>query len=85
MYRLFIDAEVLEFVGRLKKRDRDFLVARFHQICGSPANHRDCEDTDPSGRLMDGHITGRFAITYWVDFADRHLKIMEVSWADTKS
>jgi hypothetical protein len=31
---------------------------------------------------VDSHIAGRFAITFWDDFADRHVKIMAVRWAD---
>ena len=27
-------------------------------------------------------IAGRFAIVFWDDFADRHVKIMDVAWAD---
>ena len=34
------------------------------------------------GRPLDVHIAGRFAISYWDDFADRHVKIMDVDWAD---
>jgi len=37
---------------------------------------------DGRGRPLDVHIAGRFAITYWDDFADRHVKIMDVDWAD---
>jgi hypothetical protein len=37
---------------------------------------------DDDGRDLDGHIAGRFAIHFWDDFADRHVKIMGVTWAD---
>ena len=80
--RLLIDSTVVEFVGRLKKRDRDFLMARFEQIRDSPTVHADYESVDERGRPLDVHIAGRFAITYWDDFADRHVKIMDVDWAD---
>ena len=80
--RLLIDSTVLEFVGRLKKRDRDFLMARFEQIRDSPADHEDYKSVDERGRSLDVHVAGRFAITYWDDFADRHVKIMDVDWAD---
>ncbi len=80
--RLLIDSTVLAFVGGLKKRDRDFLMARFEQIRESPANHADYQGMDDRGRSLDVHIAGRFAISYWDDFADRHVKIMDVAWAD---
>lgn len=80
--RLLIDSTVLAFVGRLKKRERDFLTARFEEIRTSPGDHADYQVGDDRGRSLDVHIAGRFAITYWDDFADRHLKIMDVDWAD---
>lgn len=80
--RLLIDSLVLEFVGRLKKRDREFLIARFETIRDFPERYVDFRTTDESGRGLDGHIAGRFAIVFWDDFADRHVKIMDVTWAD---
>ena len=80
--RLLIDSEILDFLGRLKRRDRDFLLARFAAIRDFPAQHVDYHHRDESGRDLDGHIAGRFAIVFWDDFADRHIKIMGVTWAD---
>ena len=80
--RLLIDSLVLEFVGKLKRRDRDFLVARFEAIREFPSRYVDYRTTDESGRELDGHIADRFAIVFWDDFADRHMKIMDVTWAD---
>ena len=80
--RLLIDSTVLEFVGRLRKRDRDFLFQRFEQIREFPAGHADYQEAGETGRMFDTHVAGRFAISYWDDFADRHLKIMAVDWAD---
>ena len=81
--RLLIDSTVLEFLGRLRKRERGFLLARFETIRDFPARHVvDCRHRDENGRDLDGHIAGRFAIVFWDDFTDRHLKIMGVTWAD---
>lgn len=80
--RLLIDSLVLEFVGQLKKRDREFLIARFEAIRDYPQRYVDFRTSDESGRELDGHIAGRFAIVFWDDFADRHVKIMDVTWAD---
>ena len=80
--RLLIDSTVLAFVGRLKKRERDFLTARFEEMQNAPGDYADYQSADDRGRPLDVHVAGRFAITYWDDFADRHLKIMDVNWAD---
>lgn len=80
--RLLIDSTVLEFLSQLRKRDREFLLARFEAIRDFPAQHMDYVHRDESGRDLDGHVAGRFAIEFWDDLADRHLKIMGVTWAD---
>ena len=80
--RLLIDSEVLEFMAPLKKPEREMLVARFEAIRDYPAKHRDFPHRDETGRDLDGHIAGRFAILFWDDFADRHVKIMGILWAD---
>jgi hypothetical protein len=80
--RLLIDSEALDFVTALGKRDREFLRARFEEIRDSPARCSAYRSKDETGRDLDNHVTGRFAITYWDDFADRHVKIMAVRWAD---
>jgi hypothetical protein len=80
--RLLIDSTVLEFLARLKKRDRDFLTTRFEAIRDFPSQHNDYRHRDETGRDLDGHIAGRFAIIFWDDLADRHVKIMGVTWAD---
>ena len=51
--RLLIDSTVLEFVGGLRKRDRDFLFQRFEEIRAFPDNHADYLKRDESaGRWM---------------------------------
>jgi len=39
--RLLIDSTVLEFLGRLRKREREFLLTRFEAIRDYPAHHVD--------------------------------------------
>ena len=80
--RLLIDFRVLEFLGQLRKRDREFLMQRFEAIRDSPGQYIDFRHRDETGRDLDGHIADRFAIEFWDDFADRHVKIMGVTWAD---
>jgi hypothetical protein len=80
--RLLIDSEALGFVTALGKRDREFLRARFEEIRNAPIRFSVYRSRDATGRELDNHVAGRFAITYWDDFADRHVKIMDVRWAD---
>ncbi len=80
--RLLIDLSVLEFVGALRKSDRDFLLARFAVIRDFPERYCDYRTQDETGRDIDGHVAGRFAIVFWNDFADRHVKIRGGTLAD---
>jgi len=44
--------------------------------------HVDYHHRDERGRDLDGPIAGRFAIVFWDDAADPHIKIMGVTRAD---
>jgi hypothetical protein len=47
-----------------------------------PTGFSDFSESDASGRRVDVHVFGRFAIKFWDDFADRHVKILDVHFAD---
>ena len=42
----------------------------------------DADNYDEIGRLLYIAIVGDFAITYWVDDADRHIKVLDIHAAD---
>lgn len=81
-YRLLIDYEVIEFLETLPRRERLLLRNRFVTISDQPRAHSDYTEPDETGRPVDIHICGKFAIKYWLDHADRHIKILEVHLAD---
>lgn len=80
--RLLIDIEVIEYVARLKKGVRERLYRRFESIREAPGHHTEFTVRHRSGRTLDGCIEGHYAILFWDDFADRHVKIMSVTLAD---
>lgn len=81
-YRLLVAYEVFEFMERLPARERKKLRDRFVEINDWPSRHSDFKEPDAAGRQLDVHICGQYAIRYWEDFADRHVKILDVSLAD---
>jgi hypothetical protein len=81
-YGLLIDYDVIEFLEALPRRERLLLRNRFVAIRTQPREHSDYSEPDDTGRPIDIHICGRFAIKYWEDHADRHIKILEVHPAD---
>ena len=81
-YRLLIAIDVFEFVQALPRRDQQLLWRRFREITEFPRRFADYSEPDVTQRLLDVHLHGGFAIYYWEDAADRHLKILQVSRAD---
>lgn len=81
-YRLLIAYEVFIFLEKQPSRERKRLRDSFVQINAWPAKYSDFKEPDETGRFLDVHICGRYSIRYWEDFADRHVKILDVSMAD---
>jgi len=76
--RLLLAHEVVVFLDSLKAAERRKLMRRFLEIAAFPGNYADCGERDANGRRLDVHVFGKYAIACWDDFADRHLKILDV-------
>jgi hypothetical protein len=81
-YRLLIDLEVVELLQGLPRRVREDLLRHFESIRGFPSRYADYHESDAAGRRVEISIFGRFAIHYWIDFADRHVKVLAIMPAD---
>ena len=81
-YRLLLDLEVYDFLATLKASERRQLRKRFAELLESRARWEEFVDRDAGGRTLGVTICGRFAITFWDDFADRHVKILRIVLAD---
>jgi hypothetical protein len=80
--RLLIDIEVLEFLQTLRPKAQGDLLKRFREIAAFPSKFSDFVEHDSAGRRVDVHIFDKYAIKFWDDFADRHVKILDVHRAD---
>ncbi|MES2922263.1 MAG: hypothetical protein V4819_11995 [Verrucomicrobiota bacterium] len=81
-YRLLISIEVVEFIERLPSRNRKALRNVIDGIGRDPMGRSDAEDYDDIGRRLEIAIAGDFAFTYWIDDADRQVKILDIHSAD---
>ncbi len=81
-YRLLISIQVVEFVERLPARTRRTLRGAIHAIGCDPLGHSDAEDRDAVGRQLHIALVGEYALMYWIDDADRHVKILDIHAAD---
>ncbi len=80
--RLLIDIEVVDFLRTLRPREQRDLLKRFREIAAFPSDFSDFVEYDSAGRRVDVHVVGKFAIKFWDDFADRHVKILDLHFAD---
>lgn len=81
-YRLLIDYEVIEFLETLPRKEQRLLRDRLAAIQDFPSRHSDYTESDAIGRPVDIHICGKYAIKFWEDYADKHVKILDIQVAD---
>lgn len=81
-YRLLVDYAVIEFLETLPRSDQRLLRNRLVAIRDHPRNYSDYTEPDMSGRMVDIHVCGKYAIKFWEDPADKHVKILDVHLAD---
>lgn len=73
---------MLDFAETLARREQEVLWKRFREIRDYPHRYSDYREPDSEGRLLDVHICSGFAIHFWDDGADQHVKILHVCRAD---
>lgn len=81
-YRLLIDLETIEVLDRLTKTARNRLLGHFTNIRSFPGNYSDYHEQDAIGRRIEISIFAGWAIHYWIDSADRHVKVLALRPAD---
>ncbi|HEV7403291.1 MAG TPA: hypothetical protein VGO11_10205 [Chthoniobacteraceae bacterium] len=81
-YRLLVDWEVIEQLNRFPVRIRRSLRNEFLRLKEFPDALGEFEERAEDGRLLNGFIRHGIAILYWIDFADRHVKVLGLTRAD---
>lgn len=81
-YRLLVDWEVIEKLNQLPIGRRRILRGAFTRIAATPDLLSDYREPNPRGITLDVHLCGGFAIKYWIDFPDRHIKVLGLEPAD---
>jgi hypothetical protein len=81
-YRLLIAVDVFDLLQKLSLSKRRRLLTHFHRIEESPVDLSDYVDRDESGRQLDVSLFEGFAIYYWIDDADRQIKVFQLIPAD---
>ncbi len=81
-YRLLIDLEVITVLDAMPKRVRARLLDHFVRLRATPDRYCDYHENDRIGRRIEISVFAGFSIHYWIDFADRHIKILAIKPAD---
>lgn len=81
-YRLLIAWQLWPQIQALPPSLRRLLYRNFDRLEETPDAMSEFQSSDPSGRLLDGFILGQLAFYYWIDFADRHVKVVAIGPAD---
>lgn len=64
------------------KKVRTRLLEHFAAVRSFPGNHSDYHESDAIGRRIEISVLGGWAIHYWIDGADRHVKVLALKAAD---
>ena len=83
-FRLLIDYSVVVYIEGLPRHVRRAIRDRFVEIRDFPANRSDYIERDSVGREVAINMCGAFAIKFWIDHADRQVKILDVHPADRR-
>jgi len=81
-YRLLVDWEVIEKLNSLPVTTRKRIRQALIRIASAPDLLSEYREPNPRGIPLDVHLCAGFAIKYWIDFADRHVKILDLESAD---
>jgi hypothetical protein len=57
-------------------------MAHFSKLRAIPDECSDFHGYAPNGRRLEISIHAGFAISYWIDFTDRHVNVVRIQSAD---
>lgn len=77
-FTVLVALSVYRVLATMRKRDRDRILRFLDQLEDDPyglSHYREIGDAEQS---RDVTIIGSHAITYWIDYADKHVKILRI-------
>ena len=81
-YRLLVDLEVIKVLDGLPKSVRNRLFDHFDRLRPTPERYIDAHEQDDIGRQLEISVYADYCSHYWIDSADRHVKILAITAAD---
>ena len=81
-YFLLLAWPVIEQLETLPKTRRHHIYKRLLELEDHPDILSDFADFDERGRALEVLLCDGWAFFYWIDFADRQVKVLEMKAAD---
>ena len=81
-YRVLIAWHLWAEINALPAGLRRRLYRKFDQLEETPDAASEFQSTDDTGRMLDCFVLGQLAFSYWIDFPDRHVKVLVIGPAD---
>ena len=81
-YRLLVDLEAIAVLDSMSKRVRKRLLDHLTRLRSTPDRYSDYHEHDRIGRRIEISVFAGYSIHYWIDFADRHIKVVAIKLAD---
>ena len=83
-YRLLVEWGVVVQLRELPPRSQRAIYAVFKRLEETPDFVSEFQTRDAKGHLLDAFICADFAFHYWIDFGDRHVKVLAMEKADSR-
>ena len=81
-YRLLVDLEAIALLDSLSNKFRTRLLDHFVRLRSAPEQFSDCYEHDSIGRQIEISVYAGYSIHYWIDVADKQVKILAIKAAD---
>ena len=81
-HRLLIAFEAVEILDGLPRGVRRNLLAQIGKLRFTPEQLSDYSEADQVGWRVEVHVFAGHCIHYWIDSADQHVKVLEITSAD---
>ena len=78
-YRLFVDLEAIATLNSLPAGVRRRLLDHLTKLRSSPESFSSGRTRDEVGRQVEVSFVAGYVIHYWIDFADRHIKVLRIN------
>ncbi len=81
-YGLLVAFAAIEILDGLPQSTRRRLLGQIGRLRFAPEQFSDYNDHDHIGRRVEVNIFANHCIHYWIDSADRQVKVMRITSAD---